>query len=126
MTIPDAFPALFSELDRQAAELETFGAAEASKAVRESVRRMRILLTAWWNEPLSLSDAASWGGYSIGQLRRLTKAGEVALAPNGRLRRRDVPVRPGHRLPLALEPAPVAAADWVADLVRRRELGRTG
>ena len=119
-------PALFAGIEGEAAHLEAFGALEAARATKETLRLVQLQLTAWWNEPLSVIEASRWGGYSEGQLRRLIRECKIPVAPNGAIRRRDVPVQPGHRLPLGLEPAPVAAGDFVTNLVERRELGRAG
>jgi hypothetical protein len=113
---------LFAALEALAAELEAFGALEGAHALREALQRARSELEAWWNAPLTLADATVWGGYSDGQLRRLIRDGKITQAPDGGIRRRDVPVHPGHRLPLALEPAPVAARDFVAQVVQHRQL----
>lgn len=113
---------VFSALEVAAAELEAFGCREAAGALREAIRRARMELEAWWNTPLSLADAGAWGGYSEGQLRRLIREAKISQAPDGGIRRRDVPVHPGHRLPLDLEPAPVAARGFVAQVVQHRQL----
>jgi hypothetical protein len=122
----EPLPDLFSGLEAEAVHLEAFGALGPARATRETLRLIREQLTVWWNEPLSMADAAEWGGYSEGQLRRLIRECKVAVAPNGGIRRRDVPVQPGHRLPLGLEPAPVATGDVIANLVERRQIGRAG
>ena len=96
-------------LEALAAEMEAFGCQEAP-AVRETLRRATEALIAWWNAPLSMAEVGAWGGYSESQLRRLIREGKIPLAPDGGIRRLHVPVHPGHRLPLGLEPAPVAAA----------------
>lgn len=76
----------------------------------------------WWATPLTLAEATAWGGYSEGQLRRLIREGKISQAPDGGIRRVHVPVHPGHRLPLGLEPATVAARDFVAQVVQHRQL----
>jgi hypothetical protein len=113
---------LFAALEASAAELEAFGAPDAAQGLREAIRRARAELEAWWNTPLSLADAGEWGGYSEGQLRRLIREGKITQAPDGGIRRLDVPVRPGHRLPLGLEPAAVAERGFVSQVVRHRQL----
>ena len=117
---------LFASLKCEAERLEAFGAVGEAQASRETLRLVQMELTAWWNQPLPVSDASRWGGYSEAHLRRLIREQKIPVAPNGAIRRRDVPIQPGHRLPLALEPAPVATGDFVTNLLERRELGRTG
>jgi hypothetical protein len=113
---------LFVALEASAVELESFGSLEAAHVLQEAIRRARAELEAWWNIPLTLADAGAWGGYSEGQLRRLIRDGKIPQAPDGGIRRRDVPVHPGHRLPLGLEPATVAGSDFVSQVVRHRQL----
>lgn len=121
-----ALPDLFRWLEAEAKHLEAFGAVGPAQATRETLRLVHQQLTVWWNEPLRMADAAEWGGYSEAQLRRLIRENKIAVAPNGGIRRRDVPVQPGHSLPLGLEPAPVATGDVIANLVERRQIGRAG
>ncbi len=128
MTSPrllDGLRALLTALDSEAQTLEAFGALEQAQAARETARRAIDALTAWWNAPLSISQAAGWGGYSPSQLRRLIREGKISEAPGGGIRRRDVPVHPGHKLPLGLEPAPtVARNDFASQVVQHRQIGR--
>jgi hypothetical protein len=97
------------------------GVATIARAILDEAR---TAWETWWNDPLTLDEARAWGGASTSQLRRDIRRGLVPATPDGRIRRRDVPVRPGHRLPLTGEPAPTGAGDWVAQLVERRQLGR--
>jgi hypothetical protein len=106
-------------LTATAAELEAFAPATA-QAIRETLRRAEVAWSTWWNEPLSVADAARWGGYSESQLRRLIRERKLLLAPGGGIRRRHVPVHPGHELPLGVEPGAVAPTDFVEDIVSRR------
>ena len=110
-------------LETAAAELDAFGCAEAP-AVRETLRRASEALAEWWNAPLSLAESGAWGGYSESQLRRLIREGKISEAPSGGIRRRDVPVHPGHKLPLGLEPAPVADRGFAAQIGRHRKIAR--
>ncbi|MBA3555624.1 MAG: hypothetical protein H0W29_12810 [Gemmatimonadales bacterium] len=116
--------ALLTAFDSEAETLEAFGASGQAQAARETARRALEVLTAWWNEPLAIDHAASWGGYSPSQLRRLIREGKIPEAPIGGIRRRDVPVHPGHKLPLGLEPATVADRDFVSQVVQHRHIGR--
>jgi hypothetical protein len=91
---------------------------------RAVLEEARAAWEAWWNTLLKLEEARIWGGYSTSQLRRDIQAGRVLATPDGRIRRRDVPVKPGHRLPLDHEPAPTGTGDWTQQLIERRQLRR--
>ena len=90
---------LFDDLESFAAELTEFGQDDLACAVRETIRRARQELQRFWDEPLTVSEAAAWGDYSESQLRRLVKDATVAITSDGRIRRRHVPVKPGHDAP---------------------------
>lgn len=112
-------------LTATAAEFEAFAPATAL-TIRETLRRVEAALSAWWNEPLSVAEAARWGGYSESQLRRLVRERKLLLAPGGGIRRRHVPVHPGHEIPLGVEPGAVAAGDFLENIVNRRARARQG
>lgn len=116
MTGPELDP--LAALDAKAAAQWDPGVAAVAHSILADVR---AALEAWWNAPLTIEQAHVWGGYSTSQLRRDVQAGRIPTVPDGRLRRRDVPVRPGHRLPLDVEPAPTGGADWTAQLIERRQ-----
>lgn len=113
---------LFTALEASAAELEAFGSLEAAHALKEAIKRARAEVDAWWNAPLTFAEAEAWGGYNVGSLRRLIREGKVPQAPDGGIRRRDVPVHPGHRLPLGVEPTPVASEGFVGQVLQHRHL----
>lgn len=113
--------AALARVQKAGGHLVAFGAREAAQVFEATLDRARDALTIWWNEPLSIKDAEAWGGYSASQLRRLIAEGTVPVAPDGRLRRKDVPVRPGHKLPLGLEPEPEVKGDWTDELNARRQ-----
>ena len=75
------------------------------------------------NEPLSIPQAAAWGGYSESQLRRLMREGKLLVALDGGIRRRHVPIQPGHELPLGLEPARPGVTT-IADGIAKRRIAR--
>lgn len=53
-------------------------------------------------ECITLTEAHRLGGYSVDRLQRLVAAGDienVGRKGRPRIRRSDVPVKPGHRLP---------------------------
>lgn len=108
---------------KAAATLEAAGLVEEASALRGQAERVRRLLATWWEAPLSIQEAAHFGGYSEAQLRRLMSAGTVPTVGARQIPRRYVPVRPGHLLPLGLPPLAVASPDWAADLVQNRRLG---
>lgn len=117
---------LLAQLVAPAAELEAFGATAEAAAVRETVRRCGEALTAWWNEPLPVAAAAAWGGYTESGLRRALAEGKIPVAPCGGIRRRHIPVRPGHALPVDVARAPVAPAAPIGNLLERHRQSRLG
>ena len=53
-------------------------------------------------EPLTLREAAMLSGYTVDHLQRLVAAGQlenIGRKGRPRIRRGDLPVKPGHRLP---------------------------
>ncbi len=108
---------IFEALESVADEFAAFGQADVANAVRETVRRAEDCRREFWNMSLTVAEAAVWGGYDESTLRRHVAKGVVPLAPDGRIRRRHVPVKPGHILPLGLEPTESAEQSW-ADRVR--------
>lgn len=121
--VTDIGHAPFATLRDAGGQLAAFGARDAADVVKATLDRVDEALTAWWNHPLTLRAAEAWGGYSLSQLRRLIADGTVPVAPDGRIRRRDVPIRPGHPLPIGIEPAPSARPDWTESLRERRQHG---
>lgn len=108
---------IFEVLESVADELAAFGQADVANAVRETVRRAEDCRREFWNMSLTVAEAAVWGGYDQSTLRRHVAKGVIPVAPDGRIRRRHVPVKPGHILPLGLEPTESAEQSW-ADRVR--------
>ena len=114
---------LRAKYERVAAELEGFGGIGVGHAVRETAQRYTDDLVAWWNEPLSIAEAVAWGGYSESQLRRLLKEHKIPRSIDGGIRRRHVPIQPGHEPPLGLEPAQPGVAS-IADGIAKRRTAR--
>ena len=112
---------LFDDLESFADELTEFGQDDLACAVRETIRRARQELQRFWDEPLTVSEAAAWGDYSESQLRRLVKDATVAITSDGRIRRRHVPVKPGHDAPLGLEPVDTGEQNWPERIRQQRE-----
>lgn len=111
---------MFDKLEETAAHLERFGWPDQARATRETVRQATAALEAWWNAPLTLAEAQAWGGYSASQLRRLIQQGTILTAPEGGIRRRHVPVHPGHILPLETVPDVAVGPDIVQQIQTRR------
>ena len=112
---------LFADLESHADELAAFGQEPTATAVRETIRRACEARRAYWNAPLTIHEAAEWGGYSESQLRRLAKECSVPLASEGNIRRRHVPVKPGHVIPLGLDPVESSEASWRERMRQQRE-----
>lgn len=112
-------------IDAEAARLARFGAGDLARVVEATAAQARAALERWWNEPLTVAQAERYGGYSGAQLRLLLREGTIPRAPGGGMRRRHVPVKPGHQLPIGLAPAPVADPDWTEDLRQNRRIGRS-
>lgn len=112
-------------IEAEAARLAAFGAGDLARVVQATAVQARAALEAWWNTPLTIAEAEQHGGYSGAQLRNLVRDRTIPSAPGTgiRIRRRDVPVRPGHRIPLGFAPAPVAESDFLARLQQHRALG---
>lgn len=104
---------MFRKLEEAAAQLERFGWPDQARVTRETVRQATAALEDWWNQPLTIAEAQAWGGYSASQLRRLIQQGTILVAPDGGIRRRHVPIHPGHALPLGLSPDVAGRPDIV-------------
>lgn len=82
----------------RASDLERF-AAPVAEAFREAADDLEEAFRAT-EESVTLQEAHAIGGYSIDHLQRLVASGQIAnVGRKGkpRLRRADVPVKPGHR-----------------------------
>ena len=67
------------------------------------VERAEADRRAFWDAPLDLAASVIWSGYTTGHLRRMISDGTIVPTNNDRIRRRDLPVKPGHRFVLAME-----------------------
>ncbi len=112
---------MFVGLESFAGELAAFGREDIACVIRETIRRVREEEREFWNTPLTVREAAEWGGYSESQLRRLAKEYSVPLASEGNIRRRHVPVKPGHVIPLSLDPVESSEASWRERMRQQRE-----
>lgn len=92
---------LVAEWRRDAAVLRRRGAEAAAVALEGCADELEHALTAGDAEALTLPEAAAVSGYSPAHLRRLIVEGALRnVAPSGpaRVRRGDLPRKPGHRL----------------------------
>lgn len=101
----------------RAAELEPYAPA-AAVAWREAAKNLRETLEAT-DDAVTLRQAHEIGGYSIDHLQRIVKAGRIQnVGTKGRIRirRTDVPLKPGHvalrtrATPRSLRPSAVVAS----------------
>ena len=114
---------LQAKFEGVATDLESFGGDDLARAVRETARRCSDYVVEYWNESLSIPEAAAWGGYSKSQLQRLLKEQKIQRSTDGGIRRRHVPIQPGHEPPLGIEPALVGVAS-IADGIAKQRTAR--
>lgn len=84
----------------RAAELEPYAPAVALAFRRAAEELEREI--AGDQEPVSLAEGSRLGGYSADHLQRLVASGKlenIGRKNRPRIRRIDVPTKPGHRLP---------------------------
>ena len=108
---PMTFAALAGEWYARAEQLTPY-AAPAAEAFRRAAAELEATLHEVENETVSLSEAAAIGGYSYDHLQALIASGEitnVGRKHRPRIRRRDVPIKPGHPLPSPAEPSHFSA-----------------
>src|SRR5689334_12602220 len=96
--------ALPAQWRSRATELERY-APVAAQAFRDAAEELEKTLDAT-NDSVTLREAAAIGGYSIDALQRLVaqnRIDNVGRKGKPRIRRADVPTKPGHRgnLPLS-------------------------
>ena len=96
-----------AEIRDKAAEFrDDFGDEARARALEWAAERMNAALSDWSNQQLTLSQAARESGYSAEHLGRFIRLGKIPNAgrPHApRIRRADVPHKPG-----ALRPAPIS------------------
>ena len=91
-----------------AATLARRGCPDAARLLDSCADELAACLTAGQEDTLTLADAARESGYSVGHLRRLIAEGRLRdMAPTGRprVRRGDLPRKPGYAPPSRLRPA---------------------
>ena len=89
----------------EAANLRTYGAEGAATALERCADELEARVMEWADERLTLVDAGQESGYSVQHLRRLVTQGlltDVAESGQIRVRRGDLPRKPGHHHPYPL------------------------
>jgi len=84
----------------KAQRLRSFGCTEAACTLEHCATELEASFKSHANGRLTIADAAKVSGYSEERLRRLVRDGLIPNAgrPNApRIRRADVPLKPGHR-----------------------------
>lgn len=96
MMLPSNLPREWRE---RAGALEPY-AAPAAEAFRRAAGELDTWLRAWWTELLTLDQAREESGYHRDSLLRYLRDGTVpnmGTADDPRIRRSDLPCKPGHR-----------------------------
>lgn len=115
----NALAELAARWRREAETLRAYGATRLADAAERHAEEATAAFRAWWEQELTITEAADWSGYSRERIRELVRAGEIPdRRPTGarqgiayRLRRADLPRHPiGKRDPDAL-PLPGRSED---------------
>lgn len=118
MVAPSELPARWRE---EAEKLrERYGLEELARTCEAHARELEASLNHTANELLNLRQAAAESGYSPDHLGELVREGRIPNAGRKnapKIRRADVPVKPGHGPPAVAEDAPDDAS--VRSLTRR-------
>lgn len=99
--------------------LDRYADERGAELCRMHARELREALREGLDEPLTLSEAAELSGYSEDHLRHLVAGGTVPNAGRKgapRIRRGDVPVKPGHTRSVASGDAEEDAEDILRSL----------
>lgn len=103
---------LIAEWRQRADRYEADGADGLAKQLRNNAKELEDARNAALGEPLTLTAAATLSGYTTSRLKQLLRAGTIPNAGTKgapRIRRSDVPRRPGHGIEPAarlVDPAP--------------------
>ncbi len=89
---------LFPRVEEWIAHLEAMGHQGLAGQARKLLGLAETDLREWWDYPLTFTEAAEWSGYTESQLRRHVKDGKVGQTPEGKFRRRNLPIKPGHHI----------------------------
>src|ERR1700691_4062667 len=95
---------------------DAFGDDARARALEWAAQQFEAALVADDDQLLSLSQAAMYAGYSMEHLARLVRDGTIQdLRPRGtrriRIRRRDLPIKPGTR-PASAAVVPITATNY--------------
>lgn len=104
---------LFPRVEEWIAHLEAMEHHGIAGQARKLLELAETDMREWWSAPLNFAEAAEWSGYSEGQLRRHVSEGKVGQTPEGKFRRRDLPIKPGHHMDIG--PAGVLGQHWTED-----------
>ena len=86
-----------SALREKAAELrDDFGAEEQAKAMEWCAGLVEQALTRHEEEALTITEASIESGYTRQHLLKLHRDGKMPMEPDGTVRRRYMPRKPGH------------------------------
>lgn len=116
MTVPDRLPDSWRD---RADELERY-APPAAAAFREAADELEEALRLAAEESLTLQEAADESGYSTRRLRELLADGTIPQAGRKgapRIRRGDLPIKPGAAAPTGYDYDVEADADALAGRV---------
>jgi hypothetical protein len=91
---------------KRAADLDPYSP-PAAEAFRRAAEEFEADLKAWWHALLDLQDALAESGYSRDSLLRFIREGQlenIGSASDPRVRRRDLPCKPGHKRRMPWDP----------------------
>lgn len=94
MRVTDSLLTL-AEKWRQRAD-DAFVPTHVAVAVDRCADELEAAIADYWNEPLSVKEAAAWGGYTERHLHKAIRTGEIPLAatrPKRTILRRHVPMK---------------------------------
>lgn len=74
---------------------EDGGADKPARAWERAADLLEEAIATYMDEPLSIEEAATESGYTLGHLRRLVREGTIPVLPNRTIRRRHTPRKPG-------------------------------
>lgn len=92
--------ALADEWREEAERLRQYGADAQATAVESCAVELEERVAAIQQQTLTPEEAAEESGYSADHIRRLVREGKVPNAGDdsaAKIRRRDLPLKPGHR-----------------------------
>jgi hypothetical protein len=109
-----------TEWRARASEYDRDGAVAQARVYSRLADELEEAMRAWLNEELSVPAAAEYSGYDESAIRKMRSDGRVPASADGRIRRKDLPKKPGHGVhraaPRLLRGGPDLAGDVVRDL----------